>query len=428
MQTVTFFRQHGFTVYAATICGVWLCAMSLQMIADTWDETNALLLFRDLREQSDLPANLKLLWTQSVGGLYRPLPLSIAFLIDTAIEDYDKSWHCLRLTCMLLLLASLALALQTLRRLASVDRCRDGWFMLLFLGSGSVVISGAWFANLFDACAMFFIASGLYCLATGRLNSAFVCLATAFFCKEIAILIFPFLAALAWDKKIARKPAACLIGALLPAFLLYFWIRQTLVPLGSAQDVHGFELSQLVPTARNLAESLWWQHTRRAEWGLAGLLATLGFLVSLRSYKLALSAIALLAGCTLVYVGMLGYPEGGVIGYQVFQGRLYLLPFLLLLLIAGLAGRWWTWLVILLPVLLGGVSTYTASYQLQQTYAALYVLASEHRGQPVYVHYPEKPLADTRRQLFIGDYPEAEYRIEPQTGRVLCKRCSAIGP
>ncbi len=53
----------------------------------------------------------------------------------------------------------------------------------------------------------------------------------------------------------------------------------------------------------------------------------------------------------------------------------------------------------------------------QQTYAEIYALAGERPGR-LEVHYPEKPLADPRRGVFIGDFPNAEVRIDTRRGGI----------
>ena len=59
--------------------------------------------------------------------------------------------------------------------------------------------------------------------------------------------------------------------------------------------------------------------------------------------------------------------------------------------------------------------TWLQHFAFQQTYAEIYRLAESTEGT-LFVHYPEKPLEDFRRDLMIGDFPDAALRISREGG------------
>jgi hypothetical protein len=68
-------------------------------------------------------------------------------------------------------------------------------------------------------------------------------------------------------------------------------------------------------------------------------------------------------------------------------------------------------------VLLGAVRTYADHLRFQTAYAQIYELRS--RITTPVVNYPEKPLNDWRRDIRIGDYLDAPYRLDPKTGTLV---------
>lgn len=391
------------------------------MIADVWDETNALLLFQTWQHDFTLTEALIRIWTLPIAGLYRPLPLSVAFIGDSLLPFEGTTWYALRGLNITILLVSFGLLLNLARSLAKpsqpLTKTRETLLALAFFSSGSVMITAGWFANIFDAFTLFFILVGIKKATEKHWIAAFITLSLAFYCKEISALIFPFLFALCWSKKIPPKQGAILFISLLSSFCLYLVIRQNILPIGSKEDIHGFHLTQLPQTLYAWFESLWWQNTRR-EAGILGLVCSVLFFCSLKNLKITFCAIGAMLACTIIYLGMLPYEQDEKFTYLVFQSRLYLLPFVMLILIATVWGRSWSLSIVLMPILLGGIQSYTDYKRFQTVYAEIYQQAKK-SDQTLIVDYPSSPLIDRRRNLKIGDYPNAPYLIDTQHARLI---------
>lgn len=393
--------------------------MSFQMITDTWDETNAIIMFTTMTEQLGLINGLSVIWSQEIGNLYRPLPVSTGYIVHFFTKDAHLTWVSLRLINTALLLSALFFLVQSIRKIAGHDTLRDMLVVILFLGSGATIITAAWFANIFDASALFFVALGVYSLTHRQYILAFLSLTVSFYCKEISILAFPLVVILGWSSKTELKPTIILTTLLTVSFAWYFFLRQQAIPLGSPSDIHGFEIHLFLPTLQAWLESLWWQNTRREAGGIIGIAITLFFLASLRDVKVLLITLATLIASTIVYWGMFPYRPDIIIDSIAFQSRLYLLPMFILLFVGAVWGRHWSLPIIAIPMLLGGYSTYLISIQFQQSYQRIYSLAKENRNNETYIHYPQKPLKDNARRLFIGDYPKATYKIEPYSSKII---------
>jgi hypothetical protein len=400
-------ESKGWRMATGIAIAIWIVFAVRLMIADVWDETNGMLAFS---AASPLLDKLRFVLTQSL-GFWRPLPTLVVTVVLHFVRDFDVSWRVLRGLNIAMLLASLLLLL----RLTQSAPLR---FVLTvaFLFSGSAVITAGWYANVFDASALLLVLLGLTLLLRERDLAAGIVLGIAFFCKESAALALPFLLVLFAAKRITFKQA---LRAGIPAAILgaiYFAIRSKIVPFGGEGDIHGFAPEQLLPTLVNLAGSLWLQMLKG--WLPLGFLALAVFFVALRKPRLIGATLVFLAATTVVYWGMFGQSQDGVLlSHLNFVGRLYLVPVTLLLLLLTLERRTLFLAILCVPIVLGGVLTWRDHARFQRTYKRIYRTASEASVKPLTVHYPTKPLDDTVRGIRIGDIQDAALKVDPRTGR-----------
>ena len=122
------------------------------------------------------------------------------------LDDYETAWRFLRGLNGAFVLGSLSLMLATLRRFKPLSAPRQVFLLGAFLFSGSAIITCGWFANVYDASALILIWTGLFLLAaTDYAILPAVLFGLAFFCKESAVLIFPFLLTLSLNRVIDRS-------------------------------------------------------------------------------------------------------------------------------------------------------------------------------------------------------------------------------
>jgi hypothetical protein len=397
----------------------WLFLVARQQTCDVWDETDLLLNNLAAPGTGEL---LAYLWTHPI-HFYRPLGSSVVAIVSRAFE-YDVAWRLLRFLNAGLLLSSLFLLLAVIRKWSGTDRVRDLLVTVLFLFSGSAMIATGWFPVIFDVGVLFFLSAALLALVYERPIIAGFLLGVAFFFKETAAMAVPLLLGLWLMGRINSKAFATTLMILAAIGGLYWVQRHTLIPLGSEQDLHGFEFGKLIPTAWGWMQSFWYQsvsHLGLPHMGAAWLLISLALFKQRRAL---VTALLLVIPPVLLYWGMFGlYRSEVLITASHFQGRFYLVPAALLLLWLATWGRRPALLILLFPVLLGAFHTYRDHLRFQDCYSQIYSLRG--RG-PVTVHYPEKPLDDWMRVLRIGNFPEADYRLEAKTGVLV--RAAEGGP
>jgi hypothetical protein len=386
---------------------IWVLFAVRLMIADVWDETNGMLAFSS--DALSLGEKLKFVLTQSL-GFWRPLPTLVVALVLHFVPDFDVSWRVLRAINIALLVVAVKLLLDA----AKLEGVQRFVCTIALLFSGSAVIAAGWYANIFDASALLLIAIALTLLFRDRDVAAGVLLGIAFFCKETAALALPFLMMLLAAGRITFRQ---FVRAAIPAVVLgaiYFAIRAKIIPFAADGDVHGFDPEQFLPTVRNLAESFWRQ-TMKAS-GVAGFAFLALSLRALRRPKLIAAALAFLGATAVIYLGMFGiYQDGVLIHHLNFVGRLYLVPVALMLFMLALERRTLAIAALCLPIVYGGITTYRDHARFQRTYKRIYRVAAQ---KPLTVHLPEKPLDDTVRKIKIGDIPDAMVVVNPKTGRV----------
>ncbi len=389
---------------------VWLLVVARLFIADVWDETNGLVVF-------NVPG-------QSVGELvrvilktplpfWRPIPTIFAALVIRWTPP-EVAWRLLRIVNILTILAALVLLLRALQRWDGRDDRRDLLLTLTMLFSGGAIIVATWYANLFDAFVMLFIAVALTLIQRGRFVAAGCVLGAAFFFKETVAVVLPLLLLL-WA--IDRLPIKDAIKTAVPTILLgalYFALRSLVVPFGSAADTHQFHLAKLAPTATIFASTFWTETTWGRAWSLLGLAAFVVSVVAMRGWRARLAFLVYVAACIVMYLEMFAWQQE-LITHLMFIGRLYFIPVTLVLFVFALDRRWWALAVLAIPLLIGAFFTARHYERFQRSYRNIY----RHTTKPIRIHYPPKPLHDPRRGIEIGDLPDAPWALDPMTGRLV---------
>jgi hypothetical protein len=404
--------------YAVVV--IWIAAMARLFIADVWDESSALVIFGDAHQNV---AQLVAFILKTPMPFWRPVPtiiiaLAIHFLPATA------AWPLLRIVNMLMILVAVALLLRAVAIQAGRDDRRDFFFVFATLFSAGAIITGGWFANIFDASVLLLAACGLLLLARGWFLEAGLVFGIAFFFKENAAMIFPLLLLLVAIDRLRLRDA---VRTALPAMVIgivYFALRGLVVPFGSVADTHQFRMDMVIPTAAGLLESYW----RETLWGRPSVIGYAVFalsLIAMRGYH-ARAAFAVYIGFAIViYLSMFTVYQGHELARYVmavphltFLPRLYFVPVTLTLFVFALDRRWWVIAILAIPLLAGAAGTYSRYQRFQRNYRDLYRYA-KHEPKPVRIDYAMKPLHDARRGIDIGDFPDAALRLDPRTGRIV---------
>ena len=408
----------------ALIGAAWLVFLGGLMIVDVWDESQLLQqLPADPRINMQLGDTILSIWTFERSQVsWRPLALSIFFTFATLAEG-DFVW--LRYFNALLVLCSAYLLARSLMLRYEVPANRGLAFFVIVLFSASSLITAGWFANIFDALCLFFLALAIRLYVCGRLFTCGVVFSLAIFCKETYVLAFPLLA---WmileDSKsggTSLKPRIFLAFSVLAVSIIYWGLRHRFVPIGSEADIHGMNFSSLIPTSVSFASgfvaqsyTFWPGHPT---FWVGGAALPIAFL-AVRGIFPKLTVLAIFGMSTIIYLGMFGYQTESLMGAHNFVGRLYLIPFTLILFVAfSSAPRPAAILFVALLSVWGMGNTYSRHLEFQQTYAALYALAEE-AEETITVHYPPRNTVDLRRGLRYGDFPDAEIHIDVIEGGI----------
>ena len=391
------------------VIAVWLAFAVKLMIADVWDETSGMIAFSSA--SLSLVQKLHFALTQSL-GFWRPLPTMFVATVLHFVTDFDVSWRLLRFVNIAMLIGALAILLRL------VHRELRPLLTIAFLFSGGAVITAGWYANIFDASALLMIALSLSLLLRGNDVHAGVIAGIAFFCKESAALVLPFLIVLCAAKHITFKQV---LRAAIPATIvgaIYFALRAQVIPFGSASDVHTFAPEMFLPSFVHFAESFWEQTLKSRD--LLGFFFLAISFAALRRVQVIAAAIVFFCTTAIIYWGMFNeYQNGVVIKHFNFIGRLYLIPVTLMLLLLALEKQKKVIALLLLPIVFGGVMTWRDHARFQRTYKRIYSHAARTRVKPLTVHYPWKELEDPVRGVRIGNIPNASITIDARTGQLV---------
>jgi len=406
-------KKWHFRLAVISLVTVWLFLALFQQIGDVWDETDLLL------NNSTAPSTGQLLlylWTHSI-YFYRPLGACVIGLV-TRLFDYDVAWRLLRLLNAAMLLGSLYSLLFVIRKWNGADRARDLLLTALFLYSGSALITTGWFPIIFDAGVLLLLSTALLAITHNRPVIGGLLCGLAFLFKENAAIAVPLLVGLWLMGKIDGKGLSKSLVIMIPIGGLYWLQRSNLIPPESPQSVHGFHFDELLPTAQGWFQSFWYQSVADLglpDFGVIWLIASLAFF---KHRKALFSALLLVIAPIFLYWGMFsGDHNEFLVTAAHFQGRFYLVPAAFLLFWLAVWGKRAALIVLLFPVLLGAGRTYFDHQKFQRAYSQIYGLKSS--MEPVTVHYPEKPLNDWRRNIRIGDYPDAPCRLNARDGEVV---------
>jgi hypothetical protein len=395
--------------------------MASLMIAPVDDECGIL----PPLESRGLLDNVHHVWEKT--SLFRPLPLALLASLQVLLGDPDSYWIIFRCLNICLLLASLACLLGFLQRLGCRSHERLILFSVTFLFGGAAVIVATWFANTYDASALLCISLGLLLISHKRPWTAGVAIGLAFFCKESAALVLPFLGYLLLFRNEQRRTSALATGTACLFALIYWLLRSQVTVLGSAADVHGFELDRLAPTLIGLIQTFWSQTVASPlRW-----LACLSFGLSLLLVRRWLSAAALAAiwlGSTVVYMGMITPRDFPMIHQATYSGRLFLIPVTMAALILAMNGRRAALWIVLVPGLIGGYEVYHRHRLQQQVYRQAYDLAADSVEKPLVVHSATPGnFYSPRLGIRIGNFPDADWELNRDEGRLVARRSPANG-
>ena len=405
----------GWRAASLLLIVVWVAAAMRLMIVDVWDETNALVAFGSPWWTTHEAVRFVL--TKSM-GIWRPLPSALAVLVVRGIASDELTWRILRGINIMLLLTALTMFVVALRRWSPGSERRTTLFSACVLYSGGAVITAGWFANLFDAWVLVLIAAGVLLLTRERSLAAGTLFGLAFFCKETAVLALPFLVWL-WSARFVSARHAIRAGV--PALVLgivYFVLRGRIIPLGSAADTHQFRPDHFLPTLLGYVESFWRQTLWTDDLRLVGLAFFAVSVIAMPTWRTRAAYLGFILAGAAIYWEMFGiYQNGALMHYLTFVGRLYLIPATLTLFMIAAHRKEWALLVLAVSLAGGAAATYVRYERFQLAYRSLYEQAAANEGT-LRVHYPMKPLSDPRRDLEIGDYSDAAYRLDPKTGRL----------
>ena len=406
-------RLTGWRAVTLLLVVAWLIAVTRLMIADVWDETNALVAFGSPSWSTSEAVRFVL--TESM-GIWRPLPSAFAVLLVRGIANDELTWRVLRGLNIVLLLAALTMLVMALRRWSPDSARRTALFTACVLYSGGAVITAGWFANLFDAWVLLLAAAGILLLTRDRSIAAGTLFGVAFFCKETAVLTLPLLLWLWSARFVSLRHALRAAAPALALGIAYFVMRGRIIPLGSAADTHQFRPEHFLPTLLGYVESFW----RQTLWTDGLRLIGIGFfavsVIAMPTWRTRAAYIAFILGGAAIYWEMFGiYQNGALMHYLTFVGRLYVIPATLTLFMIAALKKEWALVVLLVSLVSGATVTYVRYERFQHVYAKVYERAAATSGS-LRVHYPMKPLSDPRRGLEIGDHPDAPWRVDPKTG------------
>lgn len=388
---------------------IWLITLIPLMIIDVWDESNFLIYF--YTQPQPLWEKLSLIWSQPLGNLYRPIPVSLASIILAQIEFSNFAWQILRWFNVGLLLGSLIFMLQVLHRW-QVAAILFPVITLLFLFSSSAIITASWYANIFDANSWFLLSLALLLITYQRFNYAAILIGLSFFCKEINLIFIIFVVILYFNHKLSLANLSKIIIISLSFAAVYWLLRMQLINFASEGDIHNFNPNLFIPSMLGFVESFWWQnmHRQQADW--LGIVIFGLVLLSFKRFINILLFLWLLVAAMLIYWGMFAYYQQDIIiSHLNFIGRLYLIPAGLMLIGLSLWARPWILGLIMLPLLWGGWQSYQAHKTLQLSYLQIVTLAAE-QPTAIFIDYKHNPLQDPIRKIYIGDYPQAAYKLD----------------
>jgi hypothetical protein len=403
-------RRDVLAIVWSMIIVVWALVVSRLAVTDVWDESRVL----DIVQQHEVSELLTSNWKQAESGgtvLFRPLPMLLFTGVAAVVDDPEVTWRLLRGVNAVLVLAAGALLLDTLRRdhLSATE-----WQLVIavgFLFSGSVLITAGWFANAFDAMALFFVSLAVQQVIRGRATTAGTALGLALFCKEVAVLGFVVVAVLWWTRPQSRRQAAHAAFIALVFLVGYVVLRSAVVVPGSEADLRPLTLHGTATAVWRLPTVFWWQlPASPVPW--LGWVATIATIVGMRSWRAAAGMTGLYVVTAFLYGPILNGTDGPLISPGNFAGRLYLVPSAAALLLVAMYGRRVTVIAVLPLLIWGGAVTARRHVQFQHAYLELYEVA-ESAEQPlrVFCRFYDPVFEYEFRNLEIGRLRDSRWEF-----------------
>ena len=401
---------------------VWAAIVVKLMVTDVWDESRALNLFQHHGPTKLISSN----WMQDASRdvvIFRPVPMIAFTVIGAAFDDPEIVWRLLRSMNAVLVLASGGLLLGVIRLRRGVDLVRDVIFVAAFLFSGSAVITAGWFANGFDAMALFFVALATYLLARGNGWAAGASVGLAFFSKEVAVLAFPFILVLAWMEQLDRRETKRALLAAGIALVLFLVLRSVIVAPGSESDLRQLASGGTLSALLRLPLTFWWQGAD-VPVPLLGAATFIASLVLMRRWRAVVGLTALYAVTAALYGPIIKLGPSPLIHADNFAGRLYLVPAALALTLIALCGRRPALLVLLPPIIWGAGMTVARHDHFQKAYLAVYERASAVENPPLRVlcRFTKTTFENEFRRVAIGDFPDSRWLFKADGSLVHRKR------
>jgi hypothetical protein len=386
----------------------WIAVVAMLMVTDVWDESRGLELFHS----ADLGDLLRSNWKQDAGQglvLFRPLPFFLFNAFALAVGDPELTWRGLRVLNACLVVASAIMLLGVVRRRAGAEPIRDLIIWTAMLASGSAVITASWFANGFDAMALFFIAVSIDLLDRERGLLAGLALGTAFFCKEVALLGLVFLALLGRLGIGGKRQVARALSVAIAALGVYLILRSAVVAPGSESDLRTLSLAGAFDGVARLPVTIWWQ-VADVPFPSIGAAAFAASLILLRSWRAVGTITVWYLAIAVLYGPILPLGPEPLISSGNFAGRLYLVPSMLALTLIGLCGRRYSAFLLLVPLLWGAAITVERHHRFQESYRAIYDQAATVK-KPLFVdcEFYDRPFAHRYRGVVFGRLPEASW-------------------
>jgi len=398
---------------------VWLILISNLMIADVWDESNALvLLSTDMIDSASYGELFSIFWFHKIPfDIYRPLASSSVMILA---KIFSGDFVAIRYSVSAVLLAAIFIFSEVLKRLQVEDK-KVCLFFIVVLFSSASLISGTWFANVFDVFCLFFLSLAAYFYISNRVIYFLLFTFAAAFSKEIYILIVPllFFITLKFSIPIQRFGYFLIGFTIISAF--YWSIRSAFIPFGSGEDIHGFSLSGALNSHLSFLAGFVFQSNKFELWDSVFLIGILGLVISITSMRnivSRISAIFSLFLSMLAYWGMFGFQAGEVISAHNFIGRLYLIPFSLIIFIMVTDSNLRAVIALLLLSSVSLGYTFYDHRNFQKTYLEIYELAATSDSE-IKIFYKEKNLSDSIRKVEIGSHSDAEFRIDSQRGGLI---------
>jgi hypothetical protein len=422
------FLLNSYNRYFYVAIGIaWLILVNSLMIADVWDETNALvILSAEPVASASLFEAARMFWLQELPlDIYRPLG-STFFIVFAKLTN--GSFIFLRYVNAAFILASAVLFSSVLNQQGQSNgqsihesKAKALIFYTIFLFSSSSVITAGWFANVFDASCLFFIALATKFYSTKNYFGYGISMVLAIYCKEAYVLSIPFFFLAIFQARDTNVKAIALVSLSVITFSAIYWLaRHSVSPLGSEADIHGFSAANFFASSLSFLSGFWFQFSKFTPSSpiiIVGVIAVIISIVGLKSTAGKITLVSIYIMSAVIYWGMFSFQGSDIVTAHNFVARLYLIPFVLGLYLICKEGNKPAIVIIALLSTWGMGASYSDHKVFQNSYLELYKLSRE-TDEQVVAHYPEKPLVDSNRNLLIGDYPDAPISINPRTGEI----------